>query len=157
MATRKLILIRGPSGSGKSTIARSLKENFSGRSSHHETDAFFSQSGTYIFDATKLKDAHTWNRCMVRRAIVEAAQPWEDNLIVVSNTFITHWEMGHYIEIANDFEYDLRMIRTPQPWDVNVLFKRNKHGVPLSTIERQISKYQPHEKDEEWNDLSIFS
>lgn len=49
-----LYLIRGIPGSGKSTLAHKLvnAENVC------EADQFFYQDGTYVFDRTKLKEAH---------------------------------------------------------------------------------------------------
>jgi len=145
---KELILLRGPSGSGKSTIARSLG------GCHHETDNFYiNGAGVYVFNAEMIAKAHAWNRQNVRIDMLCEYSP-----IVVSNTFITHWEMSAYLDMAaKELDYFVRLIRTPGPWDANVLFKRNKHGVPLSTIERQIAKYQPHEKDEEWKEISIFN
>lgn len=144
---KELILLRGPSGSGKSTIARSLGGY------HHETDNFFiNENGIYVFVAEMIAKAHAWNRQSVRMDMLCEYSP-----VVVSNTFITHWELSAYLDMAKELDYSVRLIRTPGPWDANVLFKRNKHNVPMHVLERQISKYEPHEKDEEWKDFSIFN
>jgi len=147
----KLILLRGPSGSGKSTIARHLGQRDGVRSSVHETDQYFMTQDGYSFDPKKLPRAHAWNQEQVRTQM-ENGVP----LVIVSNTFIKHWEMEPYFKLAGELGYKTEMICTPRPWNANVLLGRNKHNVPLSVIERHISDYQPHLDEHEWTNTSIF-
>lgn len=142
---KKFILLRGPSGSGKSTIASTLGGKV------YETDDFWSIGGTYQFDASKLGLAHKWNQTNVRTAC-----NFEEEIIVVSNTNMTMWEMKPYLAMAAEHGYDLEIFSTPRPWDAAILFERNVHGVPLSTLEKQIRKYQLHDDETEWTDMSIF-
>lgn len=152
----KLILLRGPSGSGKSTIAREIhgrESNHCGKVYHYESDQFFvdEHTGTYRFNVAKLSAAHKWNQLQVERAMLH-----ESSIVVISNTFIAHWEMERYLELAEEYHYDTQLIRTPGPWDIMTLFERNKHNVPLDVIKRHVNGYQPHENDELWTDMSIF-
>ena len=56
---KRLILVRGIPGSGKSTFARSLG------GVHYEADMFFlDEMSNYVFDVTKIKDAHSWCQSM---------------------------------------------------------------------------------------------
>lgn len=157
----QLILLRGPSGSGKSTIARSLwrgrfedDPSFVKTEGSHwfESDQFFvDEGGKYHFNIAKLSAAHKWNQLQVERAMLHGSP-----LVIVSNTFIAHWEMERYLELAEEYKYERRLIRTPGPWDAEILFHRNKHNVPMDVLKRHISGYQPHDEDELWTDMSIF-
>lgn len=148
----KLVLLRGPSSTGKSTIASYLSSVPGHRVSFHETDKFFvDENGVYRFDANLLAKAHAWNQQEVRMQMLCKTQ-----LVVVSNTFIKRWEMKYYLDLANAFGYEVEIIRTPEPWDAEMLFNRNKHGVPLDTIKRQINKFQPHKDELVWKNMSIF-
>jgi predicted kinase len=152
----KLILLRGPSGTGKSTIAREIhgrESNHQAKICHFESDQFFvdEETGTYRFNIAKLSAAHRWNQLQVERAMLH-----QSPIVIVSNTFIAHWEMERYLELAEEYHYDRQLIRTPGPWDADTLFRRNKHNVPMDVLKRHISGFQPHDEDELWTDLSIF-
>lgn len=160
---KNLVLLRGPSGTGKSTISaaltiRAAQEDDSISklcpitSAFHETDQFFTdKDGNYYFDVDKLKRAHAWNQLQTERSMLH-----NTNLIIVANTFIAHWEMEAYLELAEAYDYKVEIIRTPGPWDVDTLFQRNKHGVPREVIQRHIDGYQMHPNEQTWDDLSIF-
>jgi predicted kinase len=150
---KKLILLRGPSGSGKSTISDHLRfKNDWTKSVVHEADNFFMDGlGFYHFDMTKLKSAHQWNQLQVEREMLHGV-----GLVICANTFIAYWEMERYFELAEEYNYEIEIIRTPGPWDAEVLFERNKHNVPLDVIKRHISGYKPHLDETEWSNLSIF-
>jgi predicted kinase len=167
---KRLVIIRGPSGTGKSTIAAAVVRNAevdkankwnpaiygeklcSLRTSFHETDQFFTDSnGVYYFHLDKLKRAHNWNQLQVERSMLHCTE-----VVIVANTFIALWEMEHYLELAEIYDYDVEIIRTPGPWDADVLFERNAHDVPLDVIRRHIAQYAPTEEETEWTDLSIF-
>lgn len=152
----KLIILRGPSGSGKSTIASHLQDVHD--APYHEADHYFNRSwflngqmDEYLFDASKLGDAHAWCRMGVKKRMFEQVP-----VVIVSNTSMTTWEMKPYLELAAEYGYEIEIIRTPGPWDADVLNARNIHGVPLATLEKQIRKYQPHADEVEWTDMSIF-
>jgi len=152
----KLIILRGPSGSGKTTIANHLQDIHD--APYHEADAFFqrswfigNQENEYLFDATKLSSAHAWCRRGVEKHLFEGVP-----VVIVSNTSMTTREMEPYFKFATEYGYDIEVIRTPGPWEAEVLHTRNTHSVPLATIQKQIRKYKPYEGEEEWADLSIF-
>jgi tRNA uridine 5-carbamoylmethylation protein Kti12 len=107
---------------------------------------------TYEFDYNKLYAAHRWNMGNVERDLF-LGRP----IVVVSNTSMAHKEVKPYLELAEQYDYDYEIIRTPGPWDVDVLFERNTHGVPRDVIERQIARYQPMTSETEWSDLTIYN
>jgi MoxR-like ATPase len=99
----KLCLLRGPSGTGKSTIARHLieKHNASdaiGLPGWYESDQFFTGlDGIYRFTISKLKVAHQWCQLETERAMLLQVP-----LVIVSNTFIAHWEMERYLNLPKN-------------------------------------------------------
>lgn len=88
-----LIIIRGIPGSGKSTLAKKLCALLGGE--YYEADMFFEQSGSYVFDPTKLAEAHAW--CYTR--VKESLAPGK--LTVVANTFCQDAHMRPYMELAS--------------------------------------------------------
>jgi predicted kinase len=147
---KKLIIIRGPSGSGKTTIAASIGRHQDYSVSWHEADDFFvGEDGEYHFNPQYLGQAHKSCQDSVR---VEMC--YERSIIVVSNTSMKRWEMNPYLQLAREFDYDIEVIRTPGPWNAQESFERNLHGVPLTTIEKQIAKYEPYEGEFEWPDIT---
>lgn len=86
----RLVLIRGLPGSGKSTLAQVMAGY-----THIEADMYFTNSdGEYVFDKTKLKDAHSWCQTECRRLLAHGVP------VVVSNTFTCLWEMQPYFEMG---------------------------------------------------------
>lgn len=164
----KLIIVRGASGSGKSTVAKKVRIISNPDTWHKldpfpvlvgdigkifETDQFWiNDRGKYNFSTALLPKAHQWNQLNVERAMFH-----EEKLIVVANTFIERWEVRLYLDLAYQYKYDVEMMRTPGPWDVDVLHKRNKHNVPLHVIQRQVDNYMPFTEETEWSDLTIFN
>src|SRR5688572_15277044 len=152
----RLIIIRGPSGSGKSTIAtkgfKALPEL-----TWFEADMFFYQKpdGQYVFDPQKLGQAHSWCQRQIREAIQIYAKT--NHPVVVSNTSTTIRELNDYIKIAQEEGVAHEVVRTPGPWNIDELFKRNSHNVPRAVLEKQIARYVAAPNETEWNDLSIFN
>lgn len=91
-----LILIRGLPGSGKSTLSKKLKTEYAGRPVYvFEADDYFSKSGSYEFDASKLNQAH--KECF-NNTVEKLKQ--EDAVVIVSNTFTTIKELTPYVELS---------------------------------------------------------
>ena len=92
----RLTLIRGLPGSGKSTLAKEID------AIHLETDNFFiSESGTYEFNPKRLQDAHQWCERQCSYHLNKGQN------VVVSNTFIKHWEMDAYKKMAEQYSAEL--------------------------------------------------
>jgi predicted kinase len=120
MKDKILYIVRGIPGSGKSTFAKTLTEN------HVEADMYFlDDRSVYVFDATKLKDAHKW--C---QTIVEEWMESEQEKIAVSNTFTQEWEMETYFEMAKKYDYIVFTIVVENRHN-----GLNQHSVPEDKIQ----------------------
>jgi len=87
----KLVLIRGLPGSGKSTMAKAMKGYV-----HVEADMYFNITGEYIFEPTKIKEAHKWCQLLAQNALEHGKN------VVVSNTFVRQWEIMPYMFMGAD-------------------------------------------------------
>ena len=124
---RELFLIRGIPGSGKSTLAKSLGGK------HIEADMFFTTvSGKYEFDATKIKDAHSWCQNMVGSWMSD-----DEQRIVVSNTFTQEWELQFYYDWAKEFDYKVFSLIVE-----NRHSGENLHNVPQETLSKMRNRFE---------------
>lgn len=129
---QNLFLIRGLPASGKSTLAKMLAILI------FEADMFFMQDGKYVFDGSKLPEAHAWCQDSVRNALASGEQN-----VVVANTFTTRWELEPYIKMANDADAKLIVVDLfDGGCDDQKLFERNSHNVPLEAIAAMRSRYE---------------
>ena len=126
MKTKELFLIRGICGAGKSTLAKSLGGK------HVEADMFFEKDGVYKFDATKIKEAHSWCQNMVGEWMSE-----DEERIVVSNTFTQKWEIQWYYDWAKKLDYRVfSLIVENRHGGVN------EHNVPQKTIDKMRDRFE---------------
>ena len=122
-----LYIVRGIPGSGKSTFAKTLSDN------HYEADMYFlDQESNYVFDGTKVKNAHAWCLDKVKTDMVDGKDK-----VVVSNTFTQDWEMDPYFEIAKDYGYKVFSIIVENRHE-----GVNKHGVPEDKIEQMKNRFE---------------
>lgn len=123
---KELFLLRGLPGSGKSTLAKSL----GGR--HLEADMYFIRDGEYMFDASKLKDAHSWCSTSVY-GLMSNSEP----KIVVSNTFTQEWEMAKYTDMAESFGYIVHSLIVENRHE-----GENVHGVPVEVLDKMEKRFE---------------
>lgn len=127
----KLILIRGLPGSGKSTLAKKYVADHG--FVHVEADMYFIDhvgTGQYIFNPSKIKDAHRWCQESARVYLANGYN------VVVSNTFTQLWEMEPYIKMAELAGATIKIIETTGKF-------QNVHGVPQETIARMAARWEP--------------
>ena len=116
----EIVLIRGLPGSGKSTLAKTMEGYH-----HLEADMFLEVDGVYVYDRTKISDAHGWCVASAKKALEQGKN------VVVSNTFSKNWEMKRYIDLGFPF----RVIEAKGKWE-------NIHGVPINVIETMARNWE---------------
>ena len=116
-----LILIRGLPGSCKSTLAKTF-DCF-----HIEADMFFVRNGEYKWFHTGKN--HEWCLEMVENCIVIGMD------IVISNTFTQIWEMQKYLGLAEEYNYNIRVISCQNEF-------KNKHSVPEETLKKMKGRWE---------------
>lgn len=131
-----IYLVRGIPGSGKSTLASELA--FELGCSQVEADSFMILNGNYKFDANLLDKCHKW--CILE---VERCLRGNGN-VVVSNTFSQLWEIMPYVQLAKSYGHLVKILEPDTSWAKNaqLCFERNVHSVPLSTIQKQLSRWE---------------
>lgn len=116
----EIVLIRGLPGSGKSTMAKRMLGY-----RHLEADMFFEIDGKYVYDASKIREAHDW--CVSEaNASLKSGQS-----VVVSNIFAKGWEIERYTSLGFHF----RIIEAKGNWP-------NLHGVSKEKIDLIRSKWE---------------
>ena len=123
-----LYIVGGLPGSGKSTYARTLVAP----SAHFEADQYFMKGGKYVFDPSKLKDAH--GDCLARTR--KAMASGKHKVVAVSNTFTMKWEVQPYIDLGNELGWTVRVIRMTGDYG-------SIHDVPKDSIERMRGRFEP--------------
>jgi predicted kinase len=129
-----LILLRGLPGSGKSTFGSTILQlpNNNPQEVLSADDFFVNNEGEYIFDSTKLKEAHNFCqfRCSerMRQGIAR---------IVVANTFTEEWEMEEYFKMAERYNYRVHTIIVE-----NRHGNESIHGVPEDNFKKMKKRFQ---------------
>lgn len=137
---RNVHIMQGVSGSGKTTYAGRNMPDAKVVSADH----YFMQKGKYVFNASRLKEAHA--TCLlnfitfVRDGLKE---------IVVDNTNSTVAEIAPYYAIAEAHGYTVGVCTLV--CDPRHAYERSKHGVPLSSIESMADRIRRMEPPPWWN------
>lgn len=148
-ATNKILFVmRGCPGSGKSSTAKKLGEGGVVLS----TDDFFVEDGRYVFNPTRLGEAHDWNIKRALKAISEGVSP-----IVIDNTNVLGWQAKPYVQAALAAGYDVKIAEPSSPWwkkhkpgmsdeektrMADELGYRNEHGVPADVIRKMLDSWE---------------
>jgi hypothetical protein len=93
---------------------------------HIEADMFFEVDGKYVYDVSRIREAHDWCKRMTREALSRG-----DN-VIVSNTFTRLLEMEPYYEMG---AHQVRVIEADGCWE-------SLHGVPPEMLERMAARWE---------------
>lgn len=128
---KSMFILVGLSGSGKSTWIQSFIEKHNLRNyALASADDYFSLSGKYIWDPTKLEDAHYYSY----KTFVNA---YKNNTpyIFIDNTNLNSKERDRYILPALNAGYDVYVKVLPA--NVSFSAEHNIHGTAVKTLEKQ--------------------
>lgn len=126
----KLYLIRGIPGSGKTSLATTLMTLHNYEAIHCEADKYFYYSGEYVFNPTKLKQAHQHCQGMCEQGMKEG------KVVIVSNTTTTEKEVSVYTELAKRYEYELISLVVE-----NRHGSDSAHNVPQDVIDKMKKRF----------------
>jgi len=125
-----MVIMRGLPGEGKSWVTKQLGLLVC------SADHYFESSGTYVFDASKLGEAH--NACFNQaRALAERGENF-----IVDNTNTTWKEMSRYVELALEFGYSVIPLEPHR--EIPDVYERNTHGVLREKWDQMKERYQPN-------------
>ena len=135
---KELILVRGLPGSGKTSWS---EDNYP--ADYYETDMYWLRpDGEYDFNVTLLRQAHEW--C---RNICELCMKDEFISVVVSNTFSQLWEMQPYLDMAEEYGYEVEVRKMMGDYG-------SIHDVPQKTIDKMKERWEDYPGEiETWSEV----
>jgi len=137
--SREFIIMRGVSGSGKSFKARQLAAD---KGVICSADHFFEERGSY--DPAFLKVAHI----LCQGRAIEALRKGVA-VVIIDNTHTMKWELKvlkPIVQYAQSLGYSVKIEEPDTQWwkdrDVQELFKRSSHNVPIEYTEKTVKRYE---------------
>ena len=141
-----LVILRGISGSGKSTTSKNIPgivpENI-----FSSDDLISTNDEEYIAFFEKMKEQDNWTPLVAvqKNNLKRAVDAMKEGRtpIAIDNLGIRPWNSKRYVEAALKYGYEIKIIdlgtggKTPEE-----LAARNRHGLTLEEIHRQIEKYE---------------
>lgn len=138
MQKKIVIILRGCPGAGKTAYLKlKYPEAFHCSATLYFTDC----NGNYKFYPKGLNEAHKYCRNAFKAAL-QNGQP----VIAVDNTNVRIWEFENYIETAEDYGYEVKVLRIEA--DPDVAADRNIHGVPKEKALLMHNKMEDYASEE---------
>lgn len=132
------LVLRAIPGSGKSYVTNHIKQSLLNKFSvvSASADDYFidKSTGQYVFDIEKIGNAHGHSRYAFEKALEQ-----QTNVIIVDNTNLKSRDWRHYKLTAIENGYMVVVLNIV--CDQQTAFKRQTHGVPLSTHEAMSKKF----------------
>lgn len=132
---KTLVLVRGLPGSGKTTYANNEKDNYS---TLVEADDYRTYAGGYHYHESQNQLAHSWCFAETFRRMQFFGT------VFVANVFQKREFIFPYIEQARKLEVKVFIESPTTAWakDVDVLTRKNTHGVPEEVIQKMIDGWE---------------
>ena len=139
-ARKDIFVLRGLPGAGKSTLAEILASSKGEKETsvicsadHYQVD----EKGDYKFSYENLGYAH--GKCQAK-----FAQSIKDgiNVIIVDNTNTLHREFKDYEKQGKEAGYRVFIVAVGT-LDRQLSYSRNSHDVPMDSINKMASRWQP--------------
>lgn len=142
---KMLIVMRGLPGSGKSTRIqnlikemRNVLQNPTFNPKIFSADDFFMTSKGYIFDKTKLGQAH--NRCykLAQQCLLNHESP-----VFIDNTNVRQEDLKRYYDLSYYNWYKFYVLEPETEWAFNVekLYEKNTHNVRMIGLINMVKNY----------------
>jgi predicted kinase len=131
----RVTVLRGISGAGKTTWVKANAQDAVVVSADH----FFEVDGKYIFDPTKLGEAH--RACF--RQFMDAVLAQKPH-IVVDNTNISAWEFAPYVIAGEAYGYEVEIRTLVCTVDVSL---QRKELVPPGDVKRMDERLQKETRE----------
>ena len=134
------VILRGLPGAGKTTLAELLAQHLDAviASANH----FFEQSGTFVFDRTKLGAAHAFCFAEFANAVGRKQS------VIIDNTNSTRDEYLTYVGFATLAGYKIVIIEIDGlgRQQRHLFYSRNIHHVPVITFDAMARRWEPDDK-----------
>lgn len=147
---REVVILQGTSGSGKSRHAKALQLYFNGRCEIVSADDwFYNSNGEYNFQPSQLGNAH--GECFAK--FLDRLHDASVGCVIVDNTNTSALEISPYMLAAQAHnmrhihQVAVRIVRVQED-DLELCASRNKHGVPLKSIEGQYARIKAFDTKE---------
>lgn len=146
----EVLLMSGPPGCGKSRYTHLLRE--SGKKIYvASADHFFSKTGEYKYDVTKLGEAHL--ECFKNYMFVletwDVAPDLSPDYLIVDNTNLNMHDITPYVMVAKAFGIPFKIIKFDV--DPEVCASRNLHGVPRAKVFDMAERAKKLHFPKDWN------
>ena len=122
-----LFLLRGLPNAGKSTVANHLAPG-----AVFAADDYFEEDGKYVFDHSRLPEAHDSCRKNVIQAMFSGIKK-----IAVANTFVTIDEIEPYLQLGSTHGYRVHIMIIEKQHQGN-----NEHDVPQSSVDVMVKQFE---------------
>lgn len=114
--------------------------NFDARNHIFSADNYFTNvNGEYVYDQTKLSEAHEFTQTNVVRKLRTSWSP-----IIIDNTNIKLWNMFPFIRLGVQYRYKIIIMEPVTPWATTpkTLTQKNQHNVPKERIRTMMDNYE---------------
>ena len=122
-----LFLLRGLPNAGKSTVANHLAPD-----AVFAADDFFEAESGYVFDHSRLPEAHASCQNNVIHAMSSGIKK-----IAVANTFVTTDEIEPYLQLGSTHGYRVHIMIVEKQHLGN-----NEHNVPHSSVDVMVKRFE---------------